>query len=104
MSRPADLTPEEGASARARVDQSNALIILQTVENRHFSSLASASAYLKSLSPEERFEIVNEQASKLVAVQESLSKCFERWGENNVKYHFAHLLEGLRGQRFVDSP
>jgi hypothetical protein len=76
------ISPEEGASARARVDQSNALIILQTVENRHFSSLASASAYLKSLSPEERFEIVNEQASKLVAVQESLSKCFERCVRN----------------------
>jgi hypothetical protein len=48
----------------------NALAILQTVQNRRFSSLAETSAYLKSLSPEERFEIVNGQATKLVVVQE----------------------------------
>src|ERR1700733_7467251 len=122
-------------------EQSNGLIIFQTVENRHFRSLAEVSVYLKSLSPEERFQIVHEQASKLVAAgekvdeykeyledfmeeddtfkdrmaqdpevwaeistganrartskkkkEESLSKCFEIWGENNVRYHFAHLL------------
>jgi hypothetical protein len=142
MSEPAGLTPEEGTPAQASVEQSNALTILQTVEHHHFSSLAEVSAYLKSLSPKERFEIVNEQASKLVAVQEkvdkymeyledfvegdgtfkdrmahdpevwteissganrarasekkkqqALRKCFKRWGENNVKYHFGHLLD-----------
>ena len=77
MSKPADLTPEEGTPAGAPVEQSNALIILQTVEHRHFSSLAEVSAYLKSLSPKERFEIVNEQARKLVAVQEKVDKYME---------------------------
>lgn len=128
----------EGTSAQAPVEQSNALMILQTVQHQYFSSLAEASAYLKSLSPEERFEVVNEQASKLVAVQDKVDKymeyleeedtfkdcmardpevwakiskgadrartsekkkqqalnmCFKKWGESNVKYHFAHLLD-----------
>ena len=56
---------------------SNALAILQTVQNRRFSSLAETSAYLKSLSPEERFEIVNGQATKLVVVQERVDQCME---------------------------
>ena len=38
---------------------------------------AIAGPYLKSLSPKERFEIVNEQASKLVAVQEKVDKYME---------------------------
>jgi hypothetical protein len=142
MSEPADLTPQKGTPAQEPVEQSNALIILQTVEHHHFSSLAEVSAYLKILSPKERFQIVNEQASKLVAVQEkvdkymeylagfvgeddifkgrmahdpevwtkissgagrarasekkqqALNKCYERWGENNVKHYFEHLLDG----------
>jgi hypothetical protein len=56
---------------------SNALAILQTVQNRRFSSLAETSAYLKSLSPEERFEIVNDQAMKLVVVQDKVDRCME---------------------------
>jgi len=56
---------------------SNALAILQTVQNRRFSSLAETSAYLKSLSPEVRFEIVNGQATKLVVVQERVDQCME---------------------------
>ena len=67
----------EGTSAQAPVGQSNALITLQTVEHRHFSSLAEVSAYLKSLSPKKRFEIVNEQASKLVAVEETVDQYME---------------------------
>ena len=55
--------------------QSIALNILQTVEHRQFSSLGETSAYLKSLSPEVRFEIVSQQASKLVDVQERVDKC-----------------------------
>src|SRR5277367_4726204 len=142
MSASTNLPPERGTQARASVEQSNALTILQTVENRRFSSLAEASAYLKSLSPKERFEVVSQQASKLVEVQEkvdkymeyledfveeddtfkdrvahdpevwakissgaeraktsekkkqlALSKCYEKWGESNVKYHFEHLLD-----------
>jgi hypothetical protein len=50
---------------------------LQTVEHHHFSSLAEVSAYLKILSPKERFRIVNKQASKLVAVQENMDKYME---------------------------
>lgn len=56
---------------------SSALAILQTVQNRRFSSLAETSVYLKSLSPEERFEIVNGQAARLVAVQEKVDQCME---------------------------
>jgi len=52
-----------------------ALTILQTVQNRRFSSLAETSTYLKSLGPEERFEAVNGQATQLVAVQEEVDQC-----------------------------
>src|SRR4051794_25009271 len=74
MSEPADLTLKEGTPAQASVEQSNALIIFQTVENRHFRSLAEVSVYLKSLSPEERFQAVHEQASKLVAAGEKVDE------------------------------
>jgi hypothetical protein len=122
-------------------EQSLALTILQTVDQRWFDSLDEASTYLKSLSPEDRFEIVSTQASKLVDVQEkvdkymeyledfvaadvtfmnrmehdpqvwqkisdgaarartsekkksqAMSKCFEKWGEGNVRHHFGHFL------------
>ena len=62
MSEPADLSPQVGTTAQAPVEQSNAPIILQTVEHHHFNSLAEVSADLKSLSPKERFEIVNHVA------------------------------------------
>jgi hypothetical protein len=55
---------EGGMSAPPLVEQSSALTILQTIERRRFSSLAEASAYLKSLSPKERFEVVSEQARR----------------------------------------
>ena len=67
MRTPATPPPEWQSSA--------ALTILQTVQNHRFSSLAEASAYLKSLGPEERFEAVNGQATKLVAVQERVDQC-----------------------------
>ena len=68
--RPPVASPPEG-------QPSSALTILQTVQNRRFSSLTEASAYLKSLCPEERFEIVSSQAVKLVAVQEKVDQCME---------------------------
>jgi hypothetical protein len=142
MSSSVNPPSEGGMSAPPLVEQSSALTILQTVEHRHFSSLAEASAYLKSLSSKERFEVVSQQANKLVEVQEkvdkymeyledfveaddtfkdrvthdpevwkkissgaerartsekkkqqALSKCYEKWGESNVKHHFEHLLD-----------
>lgn len=26
--------------------------------------------------------------------QQALNRCFEKWGENNARYHFEHLLDG----------
>src|ERR1700733_13489738 len=69
MWMPAILPPE--------MKPSTAFTILQTVHNHRFSSLVEASASLRSLSPEERFEAVNDQATKLVAVQERADQCME---------------------------
>jgi hypothetical protein len=56
---------------------STAVAILQTVKGRSFDSLAEASAYLKLLSPEERVEVVTDQAASLVAVHARVDKCME---------------------------
>src|SRR2546423_8594454 len=77
MSASINLPPEGGPQAQAPVEQSNALTILQTIKHRRFSSLVEASAYLKSLSPKERFEVVTQQASKLAKVQEKVDKYME---------------------------
>ena len=58
-------------------EQSIALTILRTIEQHRFDSLLEASSYLKSLSPEDRFEVVNRQACKLVDVQERVDKYME---------------------------
>jgi hypothetical protein len=68
MSTPTNPLLGGSAAAPQLSEQSIALTILQTVKNYQFDSLAEASTYLKSLSPEDRFDVVNEQATKLVEV------------------------------------
>ena len=78
MSAQAGFSPEgETSTSLPSPEQSNALTILQTVKYRQFSSLAEASTYLKSLDPEDRFEVVSQQASQLVDVQEKVDKYME---------------------------
>src|ERR1700733_2354300 len=69
--------PTQSTAAPRTADSSIAFAILQTVKQRQFSSLVEASTYLKSLSPEDRFEVVTEQAAKLVDVQERVDKYME---------------------------
>ena len=66
---------------------SNALAILQMVQNRRFSLLAEASAHVKSLCPEERFEVVNSQTVKLVAVQDKADQRTEYLIQRSSRYH-----------------
>jgi hypothetical protein len=51
-------------------ENSAALVILQTVEDKRFDSLAEAAAYLKTLDAPTRVRCVNNQAVKLADVQE----------------------------------
>jgi hypothetical protein len=74
MSTSTNLLLESGTPAG---EQPPALAILQTVQNHQFNSLAEASTYLQSLGPEDRFEVVNSQASKLVDVQDVVDKYME---------------------------
>jgi hypothetical protein len=50
--------------------QEQALAILQTVGDRAFETLTQTTEYLKQLTPEDRYQAVSSQASKLVDLQE----------------------------------
>src|SRR2546421_10608036 len=58
-------------------EHSVALTILQTVEHHQFASLPEASAYLRSLSPEVRFDLVMKQAGKFLNVKGGGDKYLE---------------------------
>src|SRR4051794_11758784 len=64
-------------STREPAERAVALTILQTVQHRQFASLPEAFAYVRSLSPEDRFELVTEQAARLIAVHDGVDEYME---------------------------
>src|SRR2546423_13058086 len=67
-------------------EHSVALTILQTVQHHQFASLDEASASLRSVSPEDRFDVVPEQAAKRVEVHHkgvTYRQYLENFAKNN---------------------
>ena len=69
--------PRVAASDKAAPENSAALVILQTVEDKRFDNLAEVAAYLKTLDAPTRVQYVNNLAVKLVEVQEKVDSHME---------------------------
>jgi hypothetical protein len=73
----AEQANEPSAGTQQASEPSSALVILKTVEGRQFETLAEAAAYLKSLDPSTRVQIMTAQANKLIEKQEKVDGCME---------------------------
>ncbi|KIX06422.1 uncharacterized protein Z518_04398 [Rhinocladiella mackenziei CBS 650.93] len=70
------IQPRPATSSQSQVaTQEEALVILQTVGDRTFETLAQTAEYLKQLTPEDRYYAISSQASKLIDVQKKTDQC-----------------------------